>query len=172
MRVTYPVTRLQDNPTMNLRPELVPKPLWGISAYRLLGRNATWKAIRQDALRSTGNCCSLCGTGGKGLTCHERWDYDDSRRTATLAAFAVHCPACDSATHMGRAEKHGRKQMAIDQLCRVNGCSATEAEKLFTDAKKVWSVRSGYDWMMFVAADLLTRYPALSVLQNREVINR
>src|SRR5687767_12446998 len=112
---------------MKLRPELVPKSLWGISGHRLLG-DAKWKAIRLDALRASINRCSVCEAAAKRLTCHEHWDYDDKKRIATLTALVVHCPNCDTATHMGRAVQHGLKQVAIDQLCLVNGCSEAEAE--------------------------------------------
>ena len=37
---------------------------------------------------------------------------------------------------------------------------------------KVWRHRSGFDWTMFVADDLLTRHAALSVLHNRDVVNK
>jgi hypothetical protein len=169
--VTFAVTRLKDNPAMKLQPELVPKPLWGISAYRLLGRNAKWRAIRQDALRASGNQCSVCGTGGKGLTCHESWNYDDKRRTATLTAFIIHCPDCDAATHMGRAVQHGFEDVAIAQLCRVNECSADAVRAALRDAMKLWRQRSGYDWTTLVRDELRTFYPALAVLHEREVIN-
>jgi Bles03-like protein len=156
---------------MKLRPELVPKPLFGFSAYRLLGRGAKWKAIRQDALRATRNRCSVCGAGGKGLSCHECWDYDDERRRATLTALVIHCPDCDMATHMGRAVQHGQEEAAVAQLCKVNGCAPDGARKLFAEAMKVWRHRSGYDWTTFVTDTLLTRYPALSVLHNKKVVN-
>lgn len=156
---------------MKLRPELVPKPLFGISAYRLLGRGAEWKAIRLDTLRASGNRCSVCGTGGKGLTCHESWDYDDQQRHATLVALVIHCPDCDTATHMGRAVQHGLEGVAIAQLCLVNGCTEDSARKQFKEAMAVWRRRSGHDWTTFVTDSLLTRHPALAVLHNKEVVN-
>jgi hypothetical protein len=155
---------------MKLQPELVPKPLWGISGNRLLSIEK-WKAIREDTVTLVGNQCSVCGSNGNGLECHERWSYDDKKLTATLGRLVMLCPSCHTATHMGRAVRHGLKNTAVAQLCRVNGCSATEAEGLFKDAMKVWRQRSGHDWTTLVSDDLRTRYPALSVLHKREVIN-
>ena len=156
---------------MKLRPELVPKPLYGINACQLLSA-PEWRSIRRDALIAAGQRCSVCRAGGGGLICHEHWDYRDEARTATLATLVIHCPACDTATHMGRAVQHGRKEAAIARLCLVNGCDPTEAEKVFHDAMSVWRERSGKDWTMLVSDALLTRYPALSVLHRRHVVNR
>ena len=88
---------------LKLVPNLVPKPLWGISAYRKLTRDS-WRRIRQDALDAAGNRCEMCGVlpqQAGSLTCHEVWRYSEARGTATLARLEVHCAKCDSVTHMG-----------------------------------------------------------------------
>ena len=136
---------------MKLQPELVPKPLWGYSAYRLLGRSA-WKAIRQDVLNAAKNSCEPCGVTPSPLdrdplTCHERWHYDDKKRVATLIGFEIHCSACDSATHMGRAVRHGAGDLALKQLCKVNGISVSGANDLFEGAMARWKTRSGKKWV-------------------------
>ena len=44
---------------MLLLPELVPGPLWGRSAHKMLGNRAIWKKqIRGDALTRASNRCS------------------------------------------------------------------------------------------------------------------
>jgi hypothetical protein len=53
---------------------LVPRPLRGISAYRLL-EEAAWNRIRLAVLEKTGHACGYCGAKGGGLTCHEKWLY-------------------------------------------------------------------------------------------------
>jgi hypothetical protein len=42
-----------------LVPELVPEPLWGVSAYRALGKSTPWKTIRQDTLNEASNRCRI-----------------------------------------------------------------------------------------------------------------
>lgn len=78
-QVALMLTRVETPKTYRLMPELVPRPLWGISAYRLLGRGKAWRAIRQATLEAGGQECSICRSTESGLTCHERWSYDDRR---------------------------------------------------------------------------------------------
>src|SRR5712691_9288507 len=109
--------RLKANPKKTeapkLQPQLVPSPLWGINAHKLLGRGSAWKRIRSDALEASGHRCEICGETpspiyGDPLICLELWRYDDNRATATLIGFEIHCSACDKATHMGRAMEVGQ----------------------------------------------------------------
>jgi hypothetical protein len=151
---------------LKLQPELAPQPLWGISAYRLLGRGARWKQIRQDTLEAAGHCCSVCGATTPPLSCHEKWDYNDKNTTATLIGFMILCAACDAATHMGRAVKHGQSDIALKQLCRVNGITLAEAKQLFMKAMTAWQERSRKEWRATVARFPLKRYPQLKVVMN------
>jgi hypothetical protein len=50
--------------TYRLMPELVPAPLWGVSAYRRFGKTRPWKEIRQDALELAENKCGACDADG------------------------------------------------------------------------------------------------------------
>jgi len=152
---------------MILMPELVPEPLWGLSAYRLLGRGAKWKQIRSETLRAAGNRCSVCGEVRAALSCHEKWLYDDSTGTVTLSGFAVNCRECDLATHIGRAIQHGFADEAIEQLCRINNCSRKQADTMIDNALNKWRKRSSQSWMIVVDAALLRRYPALEVLHGK-----
>jgi hypothetical protein len=154
---------------MKLKPELVPKPLWGISAYRLLGRGAKWKVIHLDVLNTNGHRCSTCGARGK-LSCHERWDYAENRGIATLIGFSANCDACDAATHMGRASQHGSGDSALQQLCAVNGCTEADALKLFENAMKVWRRRNKIEWRTAVSDELLAKYPALIVIHQASTL--
>lgn len=156
--------------SLKLKIDLVPEPLWGISAYRLLGKSTKWKAIRKDVLRQAKNSCSVCRASGGRLSCHEKWRYDDGKRIATLVGFVMHCDPCDLAAHMGRSFQHGFGDMAIDQFCRINHCTAEKAHALFADAMATWRKRSGKKWTVAVAKPLLAKYPALSVLQNKEIL--
>jgi hypothetical protein len=58
----------------NLVHRLVPQPLRGISAARLLPW-AKWNGIRADARQASGGACSVCGVmSEKGLVGDEVWD--------------------------------------------------------------------------------------------------
>src|SRR5580704_9555102 len=97
-----------------LAPELVPKPLWGVSAYRALGKSSPWKAIRLDTLKKASNKCGFCDSHS-GLECHDQWKYDDKKCTATLVGFEIRCKLCHLATHIGRAMQLGLLQEAVAQ---------------------------------------------------------
>src|SRR5580704_3671740 len=85
-----------------LVPELVPRPLWGISAPRVLKKSTAWRAIRLETFAEAGNKCEFCNTGTQ-LECHDKWKYDDKKCVATLIGFESRCKACHFATHIGRA---------------------------------------------------------------------
>jgi hypothetical protein len=95
-----------------LMPELVPTPLWGRSASKMLKGRLAWKKIRQETLSAAEQSCSICGSNTGQLSCHENWEYDDKRLTANLVGFEIHCSDCDSVAHAGRAFKLGYEKLS------------------------------------------------------------
>ena len=73
-------------PRYKLVPELVPRPLWGISAPRALKKSAAWKAIREETLSEVGEKCQFCDAEAR-LECHYKWDYGDKKGVAILVGF-------------------------------------------------------------------------------------
>jgi len=149
-----------------LAPHLVPKPLWGKSAFRLFGRRTLWKQMRTDALEVAHHTCEICGDTpspicGDPLNCHEVWVYDDKRGKATLESLRIQCSKCDAVVHMGRTVAHGGRDAAISQLCKINGLSTKQAEKLYVRAMATWAKRSKKKWQIAVAQHLLEWYPQL-----------
>ena len=156
---------------LKLRPELVPRPLWGISAYRLLKRGAAWKRIRAEALSKSGDRCALCGAAGPPpgfgdarLYCHEVWRYDDRNGVATLRGFQILCAGCSSVAHLGRSAALGYLDETLAHLARVNGIPKAAARRIFDVGMEIWRERSGKPWRMAVSAALLTAHPELRVL--------
>ena len=117
--------------SLKLQPELVPEPLWGTSAHRLLGHTKPWATIRKAALQAAENSCSVCRTTQSRLSCHDQWRYEDNKGVATLVGFTILCADCHGATHMGRAVEHGFGEEAIAQRCRVNRITRAAAEQMF-----------------------------------------
>lgn len=152
---------------LKLLPLLVPEPLWGKNAARLFGRSALWMQIRRDALESANHACEICFAAEIALDCHEVWEYDDQSGTATLVAFRMQCEKCHLAVHIGRAKKHGKLDVAMAQLRKINGIDSTEAEKLRKEAMADWARRSKLKWRIIVAKSLLERYPKLLALESR-----
>jgi hypothetical protein len=151
---------------LKLMPHLVPKPLWGKSAANLLKR-AVWEGIRREALQTARHVCQVCSDAalGSALTCHELWDYDDKRGTATLVGLRMQCRGCDSAVHMGRAVKRGFGNVALAQLVKVNGIKPREAKLLYRTAMDEWKQRNKKQWRIVVVKSLLERYPELAGLE-------
>lgn len=155
--------------TFVLIPELVPAPLWGRSAYRMLGQRVIWKKkIRPDALTAANNRCCICGAADGRLICHDKWQYDDKNATATLAGFEIHCGMCDTVTHLGRAMQGDDPRevflAALAHLCAVNHCPPNAAQGILADALAVWEQRNKKKWTIEVAAPLVKRYPELAAL--------
>jgi hypothetical protein len=155
-------SKAKSTKTYRLAPELVPAPLWGVSAYRRFGKTKPWKEIRQDTLELAGNKCGACDADGPQLSCHDAWSYDDKTCVATLIGFEIRCQACHNATHIGRANALGFEQEAHAQLRRVNGCTQEEVDAMVEAAMNLWEKRSGKTWTVVIAPYLLERYPRLA----------
>jgi len=154
-----------------LIPELVPEPLWGKSAYKMLGGRAAWKKrIRPDALTKSDNRCGICESAEERLICHDKWQYDDKAATATLIDFEIHCSACDSVTHFGRlAAGIGLEealQIVVPHLCKINQCTADKAVQIMLDAGTIFNKHSQKKWKVMVAAALVKMYPELADLPS------
>lgn len=149
---------------LRLVPELVPSPLWGRSAARLLP-TADWRRVRARHLAAVGPACEVCGRRqDKGLVCHERWLHDRPP-TALLAALRMQCRMCDLATHVGLADSRGRGEPARIQLARVNRISRAEVELLIEGAYERHAALSARtDWTVAVHDGLLAQHPELAAL--------
>src|SRR5581483_6787652 len=126
-----------------------------------------------DALRSSGDRCSICGRAAappgfrdQRLYCHERWRYNDRSRVATLVGFQVLCAGCNAVAHMGRTGLFGYLPEALAHLAEVNGISLTAAREVYHRAMSIWEARSATTWRVAVSAALLKRYPALKALEE------
>jgi hypothetical protein len=151
--------------TAPLMPELVPGPLWGRSAHKMLGSKAIWKKqIRGDTLAEAGNRCSVCKSSEGRMTCHETWGYDDKQLVATLLGFEIHCSNCDLVAHAGRAFKLGYGEAVISHLCAMNHWDIRYAVSVLKHAMDVWGKRSNKEWRIKVAPIVVERYPELSSL--------
>ena len=152
-----------------LIPELIPKDLWGRSAFQMLGRRTVrTKRIRPEAIARAGNRCEICEERSERLVCHDKWSFDGKKSVATLICFEVHCSDCDLVTHFGRSMQYGDQnavyQAAIAQLCKINNCSPAASHKILEEAIEVWIERSKKKWSVRVRPELLEVYPELEGL--------
>jgi hypothetical protein len=147
-----------------IMPELVPQPLWGRSASKMLRGKAAWKTIQQDARAKTNGFCVVCGSDKGQLSCHDKWKYEDKTSTATLVGFELHCQNCDSVAHAGRAIKLGYANVVISHLCALNGWDHERAIEALGSAMDVWHERSRKRWKVVVASALVKKHPELAAL--------
>lgn len=89
-----------------------------------------------DAMSGTCEYCTQRYDNGKNMVCHEVWEYDDHRHSATLTDFALACRDCNFALHPGAAREVGFRQEAKDQSLsegiRQSNISAWYAVLLWT----------------------------------------
>jgi hypothetical protein len=164
------MTRLQSTAKARsrLRPYPVPEPLRDHTAYRVLRRGTRWKQIRQDFLLAAGHRCATCRACRRILSCHGKWTYDDRLSTATLTSFTILCADCAIATNIAQAIRRGFGDLAVRQLSRVNGVSFAAAEALAREAMATWRERNKKSWRLYVAPNLLYRYPQLRELSSSQ----
>ena len=133
----------------------------------LLKRTA-WERIRNDALRAALHACQVCSLTGNPLHCHELWDYDDHRGTATLVGVRMQCRNCDGAVHMGRTVKRGGAQgiyRRYRSTLQGQRHRRTGSKDAVPSAMDKWKQRGEKEWCILVAKSFLERYPELAVLE-------
>src|SRR5687767_9775477 len=132
-----------------LVPELVPSPLWGRSASRLLSRS-DWRRLRQAVLQEAEGHCQVCGDEQeKGMVAHEVWAYNDDDAVATLVDVRLHCRPCDSVVHIGftgRVLGPEALERAKAHMMRINSITRSEVEDLVVIARSQWHERSSREW--------------------------
>jgi hypothetical protein len=158
-----------------LRPELVPRPLWGRSVYAALraqGRRREWESIRHSVFETWEGRCSVClAELPPGKVCHEEWAYDYSARAATLVGFRPLCPMCNFAVHLGRTITviaEGRPaifEQVIEHICTVNSMTREQVGDLAFDAMLEWTLAPKGKWKVRIAPELSELYPALKNLK-------
>ncbi len=125
--------------------DLVPSSCW-FTNVRSCVDSSQWDQLRRMVYRRAGLRCEACGASRRRLEAHERWDYDEGRRTQTLRRLICLCEDCHTTTHYGFAQVRGRAAVARDHLMTVNRWSAQEADRHIADSFATWQERSRHDW--------------------------
>jgi hypothetical protein len=121
---------------LRLEPELVPRPLWGISAHQL--PLVEWRReIRPAVVEEHGGLCSRCGASTKSMFAHERWEHDDASAVATVVGLELVCSECNAVLHIGRLPPQHRAS-ALAHLARVNGVTVGNARRICTTEFATW----------------------------------
>jgi len=112
------------------------------------------------------------------MVCHEVWEYDDQRHTATLTDFALACRDCNFVLHPGAALEVGFRQeatgrgsiaqrgnQAIEHLSTVNNITLKEAHAMLGQALKLHRERSRHkEWQIVIPDHMIEKYRVLEAL--------
>ncbi len=160
---------------IRLKPELVPRSLWGKSVYQKLraeGRRRDWERIRKDVLKRAKGKCQICGHfQEKGMICHEKWRYGKKDLVATLTGFKIVCPMCNNSLHFGRTiaviwEKDPEiLRQVIQHVARVNDISEQEAQDVLDKGFFDWMEIADGNWRINIDPRLTSRFPELEGLE-------
>jgi hypothetical protein len=149
---------------LRLTIELVPATSWYNNLRKNLPR-AEWDRIRQQVYADYNYRCGICGAKGQ-LSCHERWEYNDSGHTQKLAGFIALCTLCHHVKHIGLAGiLAGQGKLDYDKVVEhfisVNGCDRKSFQAHKHQAFQQWQERSEHPWTVD-----LGKYQALTPEQR------
>lgn len=137
-----------------LRVEMVPEPLWGMSAKKT-APDAQWSPVRARVIDAAGGRCGACRDRVSHLECHEQWSYDDERCVQTLTDLVALCVDCHGVKTPGRQQwladtdpaRYGQlPEQGRAHLARVNGWTATQVLGYIDWCARVNAVRGAHAW--------------------------
>jgi len=142
--------RLRKPPKLTI--ELVPQSAWGDNLRSAL-KKKEWDLLRKEAYKHAGYKCEICrGKGHKWpVEAHERWEFDDNKKTQTLKGLIAICPNCHAVKHIGRSFSIGKGNLAGVHMAKVNDWSMAEVWDYFEQAMSVWEERSQHRWELDIS---------------------
>ena len=141
--------------------ELVPATSWGKSLYKLTHTRISrryWDDIRARELRRAGSKCEICGDSSTGLTCHEKWEYDETRHIQKLVGYEITCRDCSNVLYLGRASTDEFLwKAAVKQFTYVTGLKEKDLKAVFDRVMDEWNERSHVSWHIDISEEPLLR---------------
>lgn len=137
---------------LKLQIEPIPSINWGISLAKILPKEV-WDSVRREVYEVGNYTCIVCGASNKQLHCHEKWKYDDSRKTQKLVGFECCCRDCHAVHHWGRTLKVNESKpeeikRLIRHFCEVNNCTERAFEEHRIEVAEVVKRRSKLDYVV------------------------
>lgn len=139
---------------VRLSVEMVPKPLWELSAKKWVPADQ-WKRVRDPILDVASGRCQVCdAVPERSLECHEVWAYDDARCVQRLANLMALCPDCHAAKTPGRLAwlastdvKYAHlPDQAREHLATVNGWALRTVDQYVRWCVRVNAARGAHAW--------------------------
>jgi hypothetical protein len=121
---------------LKLTIESIPACNWHISLANMLPREV-WDTLRREVYFKARYICEVCAATDVEVHAHERWQYDDRKRTQKLVGIQCICKDCHDIRHWGRAVNmvHEGKypgdtlQRLTAHFLEVNKCTLLDFEK-------------------------------------------
>jgi len=139
--------------TPKLSVELIPTTCH-YSNVRTTVTKKEWDKIRFMSYEKAEHKCEICGERGKNqgqkhdVECHEIWDYDDETHVQKLIGLISLCPICHLVKHIGRALAMRKKEVAYNQLAKVNKWTLKQVEQHIVDSFELHKQRSKHEWTL------------------------
>lgn len=125
--------------------DLIPSSCW-FSNVRSSVHASDWDRLRKKVYTRANNRCECCGSSNGGLEAHERWKYDDTKKTQKLMRLIALCHDCHESTHIGLASIQGKEKEATEHLQRMRMFSLDEVKNHIDEAFEVFYERSEHRW--------------------------
>jgi hypothetical protein len=112
-----------------------------------------WQKLREWSIERAGGRCDICGSDnyGRGLECHEIWEYDEQTYTQHLRGLVALCRECHRAKHLALARAKGWEDAARRHLMRVNRWTPSQVERSIEEAFDLFERRSQYEWKLNIS---------------------
>lgn len=109
-----------------------------------------WQKLREWSIARAGGRCEICGSqnGGRGLECHEIWEYDEESFTQHLRGLFALCRECHRAKHLALARLKGWEDSARRHLMRVNRWTPSQVDSQIEQAFLLFEYRSQFEWKL------------------------
>lgn len=129
--------------------ELVPQSVWNLNLRSIL-KKKEWDKLRKDCYKQAEYKCEICGGIGPKhpVECHEIWDFDDANKVQTLTGLVSLCPKCHMVKHIGFASVSGKRDLAFNQLKKINDWDDYEADDYVAECFQIWNERSKDKWKL------------------------
>ena len=139
--------------TPKLSVELIPTTCQ-YSNVRTTVTKKEWDKIRFMSYEKAEHKCEICGERGKNqgqkhdVECHEIWHYNDETHVQKLVGLISLCPICHLVKHIGRALAMRKKEVAYNQLAKVNKWTLKEVQQHIVDSFELHKQRSKHEWTL------------------------
>jgi hypothetical protein len=150
-----------------LCPQLVPKPLWGVSLAKLVRMKTddliyfgleleVIEKLKSFWFKLPRDKCAVCGSRASDID--EFWSYYvvDGRGIARLVSLRSLCSHCHLAKHIGYASNIGKRDVALEHLTKINNITLLDVERLLDKIYDIWdSLSSITAWRIEISEGVL-----------------